>query len=152
MRKLSLIFVIVTLVACQDDYTPKPMGYFRIGIPEKSYSTLEDNSCNYSFDLNNSAVFKEVANKNCWADVVYPNLKATVQLTYYSLKEKDLRVEIDNSDDGFEKKVRKAKTERVPYFVIIGDKEVEENKVTLESRDNGQVGTVSFEELVENLK
>lgn len=90
MRKLSLIFVIVTLVACQDDYTPKPMGYFRIGIPEKSYSTLEDNSCNYSFDLNNAAVFKEVANKNCWADVVYPNLKATVQLTYYSLKEKDL--------------------------------------------------------------
>jgi gliding motility-associated lipoprotein GldD len=90
MRRLSLIFLVLTLVACESDYTPKPMGYFRIGLPEKSYSTLEDNSCNYSFGLNDAASFKEVANRNCWADVVYPDLKATVQLTYYNLKEKDL--------------------------------------------------------------
>ena len=90
MRKLNLIFVVLLFVACQDDYTPKPMGYFRIGLPEKSYSPVEGNSCNYTFGLNDAAVFKELQNRKCWADVVYPNLKATVQLTYYDLKEKDL--------------------------------------------------------------
>lgn len=74
------------------------------------------------------------------------------QEIYKRLKEKDIRVEIDNSDDGFGKKVRKAKTEKVPYFIIIGDKEVEEDKVTLESRDNGQIGALSFEKMIESLK
>ena len=91
MRKLSCILMLVILVACQDSYTPKPMGYFRIGIPEKHYSVLDSNSCNYSFDLNDAAVFEEVANRNCWADVVYPSLKATVQLKiiWTNLKRKD---------------------------------------------------------------
>jgi threonyl-tRNA synthetase len=68
------------------------------------------------------------------------------------LKAQKIRVEIDESDEGLGKKVRKAKIEKVPYFVIIGDKEMEVKKVTLESRDEGQVGLVSFEELLENLK
>jgi threonyl-tRNA synthetase len=39
----------------------------------------------------------------------------------------------------------------MPYWVVIGDKEIEANKVTLESRDNGQLGQISKEELVSKL-
>jgi len=69
-----------------------------------------------------------------------------------TLKEKGVRVELDDSDDSFSKKVRKAKTEKVPYFLVIGDKEVENNVATLESRDEGQLGQFSSEELFEKLK
>jgi threonyl-tRNA synthetase len=60
-----------------------------------------------------------------------------------------IRAEIDNSNNGFGKKVREAKTSRVPYFIIIGDKDIAANKVTLESRDEGQVGQKDISKIVE---
>lgn len=90
MRKSLYLLLLVSLIACQDDYTPKPMGYFRIGLPEKSYMPINANDCNYTFEINQAANYNLLPEKNCWADVFYPSLKATVQLTYYSLKEKEL--------------------------------------------------------------
>ena len=67
------------------------------------------------------------------------------------LRDNMIRSEIDLSNDGFGKKVRNAKTARIPYFIIIGDKDVAVNKVTLESRDKGQVGQLDVKEVVERL-
>jgi threonyl-tRNA synthetase len=36
------------------------------------------------------------------------------------------------------KKIRQAKTEKVPYLIVLGDKEVAEQKLTIESRDGGK--------------
>lgn len=69
-----------------------------------------------------------------------------------ALKEKNVRSEIDLSNDSFGKKVRGAKTDKVPYFIVIGDEEVKSKKITLESRDDGQLGQFSIEELFDNLK
>jgi threonyl-tRNA synthetase len=66
-----------------------------------------------------------------------------------TLRSKMIRAEIDNSNNGFGKKVREAKTSRVPYFIIIGDKDIAANKVTLESRDEGQVGQKDISKIVE---
>ncbi|MBI5126819.1 MAG: threonine--tRNA ligase [Candidatus Taylorbacteria bacterium] len=63
----------------------------------------------------------------------------------------DIRSEIDLSHDNFGKKVRAAKTEHIPYFIIIGDKDIAAGKITLESRDKGQIGQISPEELVAKL-
>lgn len=65
------------------------------------------------------------------------------------LRSKMIRAEMDNSNNGFGKKVREAKTSRVPYFIIIGDKDIAVNKVTLESRDEGQIGQKDISEIVE---
>ncbi len=46
-----------------------------------------------------------------------------------------LRAELDSSKESMGKKIRIAKQERLPYFIVIGDKEVADKKVTLESRD-----------------
>lgn len=70
---------------------------------------------------------------------------------YKKLKLNKTRVEIDDSNDGFGKKIRKAKTEKVPYFVVIGDKEVTEKNYTLESRDKGQMGAFEFDELIQKI-
>ena len=48
--------------------------------------------------------------------------------------------EIETEDIGLGKKVRKAKEDRVSYFIIIGDKDIEAGKVTLEHREKGNQG------------
>ena len=70
----------------------------------------------------------------------------------YDLLKKDaVRVEVDLSDEGFGKKVRQAKTSRAPYFIIIGDKDIAAGKVTLESRDAGQIGQLDQSEVIEKI-
>lgn len=70
---------------------------------------------------------------------------------YDSLKVKNVRVEVDLSDEGFGKKIRQAKVSRAPYFIIIGDKDLAVDKVTLESRDAGQIGQLDSAEVIEKI-
>ena len=89
MRKYAIAILALGLLACGDDYLPKPMGYFRIGLPTKEYTNL-DTDCNFTFNKNIEAQYNPVKNKECWADIYYPKLKATVQLTYYNFEDKKL--------------------------------------------------------------
>lgn len=68
------------------------------------------------------------------------------------LKAESIRVELDDSNESLGKKIRDFKTEKVPYALVIGDKEVSENKVTMESRDSGKLGDFSIEDLIAKLK
>lgn len=70
---------------------------------------------------------------------------------FEKLKEKNFRVELEDSKDGLGKKVRYAKEMKYPYWIVVGDKEIDENKITLESRDGGKFN-LSFEELVEKME
>lgn len=65
-----------------------------------------------------------------------------------SLKAAGVRVSLDDSNESMGKKIRLAKTERLPYFVVIGDKEVEARGVTLESR-SGHSTTMNLDALVQ---
>lgn len=70
---------------------------------------------------------------------------------FEKMRDADIRVEVDLSKDGFGKKIRAAKVEHIPYFIIVGDKDIEVNKATLESRDSGQIGQLNAEEIVERI-
>jgi len=70
---------------------------------------------------------------------------------YDMLKLKGIRAELDNDDSNLGGKVRGAKNQKIPYWIVVGDKEVEAGKVTLESRDNGQLGQMTADELVSKL-
>ncbi|MDP9249457.1 MAG: threonine--tRNA ligase [bacterium] len=67
------------------------------------------------------------------------------------LKENNIRAELDDSDGNLGGKVRDAKNMKMPYWIVVGDKEIETGKVTLESRDAGQLGQISKEELLAKL-
>jgi threonyl-tRNA synthetase len=67
---------------------------------------------------------------------------------FTKLQEAGIRAELDDSDDGLGKKVRSSKVEKVPYWLVIGDKEIEVGKVTLESRTGGNLGQISTDELL----
>ncbi len=68
------------------------------------------------------------------------------------LRSSMIRSEVDLGNDGFGKKIRNAKTSRIPYFIIIGDKDMEANKITLESRDKGQIGQMNADEVLKKLE
>ena len=68
------------------------------------------------------------------------------------LVEAGIRSELDLADENLGSKVRDAKTNKIPYWIVIGDKEVEAGKVTLESRDNGQLGQMTSDDLLSKLK
>ncbi len=68
------------------------------------------------------------------------------------LIEAGIRSELDLADENLGSKVRDAKTNKMPYWIVLGDKEVEAGKVTLESRDNGQLGQITAQELLAKLK
>lgn len=67
------------------------------------------------------------------------------------LKSHGIRVELDDSSESLGKKIRNFKTEKVPYALVIGDKELADKKVTVESRDSGNLGSSSVGEIVSKL-
>jgi threonyl-tRNA synthetase len=67
------------------------------------------------------------------------------------LKGNNIRAVLDDEDSNLGGKVRDTKNQKIPYWIVLGDKEVESGKVTLESRDAGQLGQISKEELVSKL-
>src|SRR3989338_3031845 len=70
---------------------------------------------------------------------------------FESLRENNIRVELDEGDQNLGTKVRDAKNNKLPYWIVVGDKEIKANKITLESRDSGQLGQMSREELIKKL-
>jgi threonyl-tRNA synthetase len=55
-----------------------------------------------------------------------------------ALKKAGIRASLDQGNDSMGKKIRNAKVEKVPYVIVIGDKEMEDNTITVESRDEGK--------------
>lgn len=70
------------------------------------------------------------------------------QTIYTALEEAGFRVEIDTSNESMGKKIRAAKNMKLPYFLVIGDKEVEGNSVTVESRDSAESTSMTLVELL----
>ena len=66
------------------------------------------------------------------------------------LKAVGIRTSLDASNDSMGKKIRNAKKDRLPYFVVIGDKEVDAKNVTLESH-NGTSSQMTVNALANHL-
>jgi len=67
------------------------------------------------------------------------------------LKEANIRVELDESNETLGKRIRNATIEKTPYVLVVGDEEVKKKVVTVESRDKGKVGQLSLEDVMERL-
>ena len=62
-----------------------------------------------------------------------------------------LRVETDDRSEKIGLKIREAQMEKVPYMVIIGDKEVEQNVVAVRSRKDGDLGQMSLNDFISKI-
>jgi len=67
------------------------------------------------------------------------------------LKENNIRAEFDDADINLGTKARDTKNNKIPYWIVIGDKEIKSKKATLESRDSGQLDQLPIEKIVKKL-
>jgi threonyl-tRNA synthetase len=65
------------------------------------------------------------------------------------LKTSGIRVALDANNETLGKKIRNAKLQKIPYLIIVGDKEKESNTITVESRDESSVGQLTTEKFIE---
>ena len=63
-----------------------------------------------------------------------------------------IRVVLDDRNEKVGYKIREAQLEKVPYMLVIGEKETQENLVAVRSREDGDLGTINIEEFVNNIK
>ncbi|MBO9570777.1 MAG: threonine--tRNA ligase [Chitinophagaceae bacterium] len=68
------------------------------------------------------------------------------------LKKADIRAELDDRSEKIGKKIRDTELARVPYMLVIGEKEVNENKVSVRRQGKGDAGSVNADEFVTSIK
>ena len=64
----------------------------------------------------------------------------------------NLRVELDEREEKIGYKIREAQLQKIPYMLIIGDKEIEANAVGVRSRKDGDIGAMSVEDFINKIE
>ena len=67
------------------------------------------------------------------------------------LTDKGFRIEIDDRNEKIGYKIREAQLQKVPYMLVVGDKEIENNQVGVRSRKDGDIGAMSLSDFEETL-
>ena len=67
-------------------------------------------------------------------------------------EENEIRVEIDEREEKIGYKIREAQLQKIPYMLIIGDKEVEANAVGVRSRKDGDIGAMKVADFIAKIK
>ena len=68
-----------------------------------------------------------------------------------ALQAKGIRVEVDDRNEKTGYKIREAQLQKIPYMLIVGEKEVEGNTVSIRSREEGDIGAKSVEEFTKEI-
>ena len=68
------------------------------------------------------------------------------------LMQAGLRVTLDDRNEKIGYKIREAQLQRIPYMLVIGDKEIENNTVSVRSRKDGDLGAVPLTQFIEEAK
>lgn len=81
---LPLFLLLILAVSCGRTYVPRPYGYFRISVPEQSYSVFSSEAYPFSFEMSDAArvVLPSAEQGAYWFDIVYPELNARINCTY----------------------------------------------------------------------
>ena len=97
----------------------------------------------------------------------FPTWMAPVQVKVLSISEKHVeyanqlakqmrhdyvRVEVDDRSEKIGYKIRQAQMEKVPYMLVVGDKEMEDNSVNVRKHGGDELGTVPFDEFFNSIK
>jgi threonyl-tRNA synthetase len=68
------------------------------------------------------------------------------------LKKADIRAEIDDRNEKIGKKIRDTELMKVPYMLVIGEKEMNENKVSVRRQSKGDLGAKLADEFIREIK
>ncbi|MFA6735445.1 MAG: His/Gly/Thr/Pro-type tRNA ligase C-terminal domain-containing protein, partial [Saccharofermentanales bacterium] len=68
-----------------------------------------------------------------------------------NLSSKGFRVQVDDSEEKLGKKIRQSQLDKIPYTLVVGDKEVESGTVAVRSRKEGDLGTLKAQDFLDRL-
>lgn len=74
------------------------------------------------------------------------------QGVYDQLKAAGIRTELDRKDEKVGYKIRQAQLEKVPFMLVLGEKEAAEGKITVRSRDKGDLGVAELSTFIADVK
>ncbi len=74
------------------------------------------------------------------------------QGVYDQLRAAGIRTELDHKDEKVGYKIRQAQLEKVPYMLVLGEKEAAEGKITVRSRDKGDLGAADLSAFIADIK
>ena len=67
------------------------------------------------------------------------------------LENKGFRCEVDDRSEKIGYKIREAQLEKVPYMVVVGDKDIENNTISIRKRKEGDLGAMTVEQFLEKI-
>ena len=89
LQILAIMYFLLLLSGCEDQYTPKPKAYFRIDLPEKSYRAYNSALCPFKFEypvyaevVRDSLFFDQKAENPCWMNINFNSLKGKIHISY----------------------------------------------------------------------
>ena len=68
------------------------------------------------------------------------------------MREKDFRVQLDDRSERMNLKIRDAQLNKVPYMLVVGDKEIENGKVSVRLRTGEDLGSQDFNDFLVRMK
>jgi len=74
------------------------------------------------------------------------------QQVYQRLLDEDIRGFIDNRDEKIGRKIRDAEVQKVPYMLIVGEKEQENEQVSVRKHGAGDLGSIPIDSFIQNFK
>jgi len=63
-----------------------------------------------------------------------------------------LRVEVKNENETVSKKIREGETQKIPYMLVVGDKEIKAKSVRVRERKKGDIGQIKLDKFIERIK
>jgi len=100
--------------------------------------------CAGAFPLWLAPVQIDVMNIN---DECLPYAKQVVE----KLRSYDFRVNLDDRNEKIGKKIREAQLQKIPYMLIVGEKEVQSNSVGVRHRTRGDLGALNLDSFIKDL-
>ncbi len=68
------------------------------------------------------------------------------------LEDNNIRIEVDNSNEKIGYKIREAQLDKVPYMIVIGKNELENNTISIRTREGKKIDNISLDNFINNLK
>ncbi|MBL7131722.1 MAG: threonine--tRNA ligase [Candidatus Omnitrophica bacterium] len=83
---------------------------------------------------------------------IKPSCEEYANTVKEDLQKEGFRVNIDNRNETLNKRIREAETDKIPFVLVIGDREVKQKTVSVRKKSAGDQGAMTIEELINNLK
>lgn len=71
---------------------------------------------------------------------------------FKTLNEGDIRVELEDADETLGKRIRESELQKIPYVLVVGEKEEKNGTVNVRHYKQGQIGELNIEKLLEKIK